>query len=114
MTTDKNEMQYHDDDDCDTWAAQFTRWTEYAKANGLMKDRRTDYLPTCRKCKGYGKVFRNPQDMSSLKIECPRCKGRGTLVPKPSYSNQEIREVVNQLGEEKMRQLVRDYGKKKK
>ena len=100
-----------DFDHIDEWAARFTRWQEFAKANNLTRDRRLDYLAICYRCKGIGKVYRN-QDHSSI-IDCPKCKGRGTLTPKPRYANEEIREVVEKLGPAAVQKLVKNYRRKK-
>jgi len=47
-------------------------------------------------------------DINSM-IECPKCKGRGTMPPKPRFANEEIREVVEQLGPDKIQELVKNY-----
>lgn len=95
-------------DEADEWAAQFTRWKEFSKAHNLTKDRRPDHLPTCYRCDGFGKVFKNMQDKKSI-IECHKCKGRGYMLPKPKYDDEEIREVVDRLGEEAVRRIVKNY-----
>jgi len=102
-----------DFDETDKWAEQFTRWKEFSKAHNLTRDRRVDFRPTCYKCKGFGKVFKNIHDLDSI-TDCPKCKGNGNLPPKPKYSNEEIREVVDVLGPDKVRELVEKYRKERK
>jgi DnaJ-class molecular chaperone len=114
-------------DEVDDWAERFTRWQEYAQANNLMRDRRTNYLNTCFKCKGIGYVIANQRRLMALMSSgmvtvddlgdaisvCNKCKGRGVLAPKQRYIDGEIRDVVNRLGPKRIQELVKNYRRKR-
>ena len=113
------------EDNIDEWAAQFTRWTEFAKAHNLTKSRRMDYQPTCYVCKGTGYVITNRRKLLALMNigivtidslgdavkPCTKCRGRGVMSPKPKYADVEIRETINALGKDKVQRLITQYKK---
>lgn len=97
-------------DEIDIWAESFGRWDEFSRANNLSKDRRSNYVPKCYKCRGIGEIV----DKKTYRTEtCRKCGGKGWSNPRPKFLDHEIRKIVQILGEQRVKELIYLYNKRR-
>ena len=105
-------MVTHNWDKYDQEALEFYKWEQFCHINNVDKSDNVNYIPKCYACKGTGNKF----DPITFEINgrCYVCGGSGYKSLKPKFQDSEIREVVQKLGEEKVKELIREYKQRKK
>jgi hypothetical protein len=99
-------------DETDAYALNYYHWEQYARRHNITKRHGKHYLPKCNKCNGVGQDF-DPITYQSLG-NCVACNGRGFKAPHTKFSDEEIKDIVNGLGEQRIGELVNKYGKQRK
>ena len=85
---------------------------EHLRRKGLLTRSNPNHTPRCFRCKGTGKAV----DKITYEVigDCPACGGRGFKTPKPKFHDGEIREIIAKLGEQKVTELIKRYGQRKR
>lgn len=103
-------MTIKDWDEIDEWAAQFGRWSDLSRELDLPKKKGPYHIPSCYDCFGTGHGINNLIDQELM--VCGKCGGTGLRRTQPKYLDVEIREIVQKIGIDRVKELVAQYGQR--